>query len=348
MMKFFTLTFLCCAIAFASFAQYPVVYDLQVSNESYQDLENPISLNENQTWDDPFYFIPIGFPFEYQGTAYNFAVTFFGVGVLGFTNDTSFYYEPKSLPLILAFGADFVDAAYDDDDYNYTAQSESPISYKQSGSDGNAVFTYEVKNAAFYDQLIQYPNPSSSSRVNFQITLKQADHSIEFHYGSNLVEEESFLGNNGLQVGLIADFDFYDYEFENFQFLLNDPSNPDFPIYNTTADAMAAGVTSFLESQPSDGTKYRITNPNQVVGLNDFISENLTIYPTLASDNITIENPLQNKPIIVEVFDIQGKLMQQVNAENKIKLNVEHYPKGAYVVTAKDGLTTYTQQFIKQ
>jgi len=347
MMKNFTILLFSLFTAFASFAQDPDIYDLQVLNETYQDLDNPINLNGEDTWDDPFYFIPIGFPFEYQGNSYNYAVNFFGAGVLGFTNDTTFSSEPESIPIVLAFGADLVDAAYED--YYDNEISESPLNYKHSGTAGNGIFTYEVKNAAFYDQLFQEPDPSNTSRVSFQIVLKEADNSIEYHYGPSNIEDNSFLGSNSsLLAGIIADYDLYSYdEFTNFQFLLNDPSNPDFPFYSTSEEAMAAGVNSFLNSQPTEGTVYRLTNPNQVVGYNNLVAENLHVYPTATDDILTIENPIIGTTVSAQIIDIKGKIWQTEIITATEQIDISRLAKGNYFIKVFADDQLFIQQIQK-
>lgn len=345
MMRTFTILLFSILTTQICFAQDADIYDLQVLNEDYVDLENPISLNEGSTWEEPFYFIPIGFPFEYQGTAYNYTVTFLGAGVLGFTNDTSYYYEPESLPIILAHGSDLADAAYDY--YNQNNQSESPISYSHSGSDGSRVFTYEVKNAAFEDQLIQYPNPTNTSRVSFQIILNEVDHSIEFHYGPSIIDDVSLLGNSGLQAGLIQDFSLNEYEFQNFQFLLNDPNSPDFPFYANEQEAIAAGLSSFLDGQPTEGTKYRITNPNQVVGLQNITAYDLNVYPSVVQNVFTIENPSLGKKVTVQIIDAQGKLWQTETITTKNEIDISQLAKGIYFVTLTLNEKLYVKQIVK-
>ena len=40
------------------------LYALTTTNETYNDLVNPVSINNGEVWDELGYFFPIGFPFE--------------------------------------------------------------------------------------------------------------------------------------------------------------------------------------------------------------------------------------------------------------------------------------------
>ncbi|MBL7942007.1 MAG: hypothetical protein JNM00_04540, partial [Flavobacteriales bacterium] len=45
-------------------------YTLTSWNETYNDLENPILLTDDEVWDDPQFIIPVGFTFEMMGETF--------------------------------------------------------------------------------------------------------------------------------------------------------------------------------------------------------------------------------------------------------------------------------------
>lgn len=76
------------------------------------------------------------------------------------------------------------------------------------------------------------------------------------------------------------------------------------------------------------------------VGLNEFTKNTDTkVFPNPASDNVFIRLG-KNTEVLVEIYDLQGKLVQQVNSKGAVvQVNVSKLEKGLYVykVTANDG-----------
>ncbi len=76
------------------------------------------------------------------------------------------------------------------------------------------------------------------------------------------------------------------------------------------------------------------------VGLNEFAKNTDTkVFPNPASDNVFIRLE-KNTEVSVEVYDLQGKLVQQTNTKGAVvQVNVSKLEKGLYVykVTANDG-----------
>ena len=73
------------------------------------------------------------------------------------------------------------------------------------------------------------------------------------------------------------------------------------------------------------------------------------IYPNPVVEDLTIEGDLRQK--IVEVYNLEGRLLQSVNSENEqMTVPFNNYAAGAYLITVTDfsGKKLATQKIIKK
>lgn len=80
---------------------------------------------------------------------------------------------------------------------------------------------------------------------------------------------------------------------------------------------------------------------------NNILETNIKIYPNPATENINLQ---LNQDGVLEVYSIDGKLMESTNINTNIyKLNIQHYNKGIYMLrfVGLDG-NSYQSKFIKE
>jgi hypothetical protein len=126
---------------------------------------------EGPTGDNSYMDTPIGFIFNYCGTAYTQARIstngWLSLNMSGNTTGANTRLFTSTLPNTTL-------APWFDD---LKADSLCQISYKTTGSSPFRVFTVEWKNILVYKK-------SSTARINFQLKLFETSDIIEFHYGN--------------------------------------------------------------------------------------------------------------------------------------------------------------------
>jgi Secretion system C-terminal sorting domain len=102
-----------------------------------------------------------------------------------------------------------------------------------------------------------------------------------------------------------------------------------------------------LKQVDIDGT-YKYSNINKVLFEN--FGEALNIYPNPAKDYIQFDYAGKQKTVLVNLFDMQGRLIKTTTLANvlPLKLNIENLAKGKYVVQLSDGEKIAVGSFIKQ
>ncbi len=116
---------------------------------------------------------------------------------------------------------------------------------------------------------------------------------------------------------------------------------------------------SVNDGNPSTGTNYyRLKEYDKdgnfylspVVSVNFDAAVGFEIYPNPASDFTSI-NSYRNPIEEVKLFDITGKLLQDIHVANEsktVQLNVSDLSKGVYFVSVKTGSLLYRQKLVKQ
>lgn len=83
----------------------------------------------------------------------------------------------------------------------------------------------------------------------------------------------------------------------------------------------------------------------------DISKPTLRIFPNPVTSQINIENPAVNKACLIEVFDMNGKLMIQRNVPasfGTITVDVSNLTSGSYLLKMKSGNEVFVSNFIKQ
>ncbi len=233
-----------CLISISLNAQ---TYEFSVSTETYEDLTGSTSLNNGTTWDDPEYYIPIGFDFQFFDTL----VTQILIESEGYGGLLSFNESESIVPTIIAYGADIIDRGYDFLG-GYGQASQSNISYLLEGTAGSRILKIEWNNVGFYEEMAD--NYISVDYTNFQLWLYEGSNNIEIRFGPNSVTQPNLCydGAPGSFAGLVENVDYSTgFFYGEVIMLLDDPSAP-----------MAVSTPSYynipyLNGTIPDGTVYK-------------------------------------------------------------------------------------------
>ena len=285
-------------------------YQFSALTGTYANLTNAISVNNGQLWDDPVFTIPIGFNFP----LYNMTINQLSLGSgLGFMvsdtvdtiNNYAFNYA------ILAFEADLIDRP------TSPGQSLSPISYKVDGTAGSRIFKLEFNNAGFYS------DATHNDFVNVQLWLYEGSGAIEIHYGPNLITDASvdYDGETGAYIGL------GDYNINNLYLLGGPVASP---------SLLTGSSVSTVDGTPSNGTIYRFERIT--TGIHQInTSSQVELFPNPCHDKAFIKLSAPIDQGTIELFNVEGQLVQQFDASGKniIPLEISALRPGIYFYNLK-------------
>lgn len=295
-------------------------FSLTVSQDTYTPLANTTSLNQGIPYDDPEYDCPIGFSFDYLGNTYDSLI--FG-GIDGWGMECIFRedFPPTPDAVISPSMHDVIDGEYNND-----GKADSDIRYALGGTPGNRIFKLEWSNVAFYNEGDPY-----SIRINNQMWLYEADHSIEFRYGPHTeLDYDIILDYNGVPVAFTKDFNPDDYSWEESQALQGDPAGPEFI---SLADYDEFEVADFLTAAPSDGTVYRFVP--LMVNVEEKVKSDLIAYPNPADEMFSVRRN-GNEPAQYFLTDSFGKKVLEGNLTAEVQLiNVSTLSAGMYFLAVK-------------
>ena len=302
----------------------PNSYTITTFSEVYADIENPVSLNNGEVWENPEYTIPLGFDFlffdQYIDTLYFF---FEGAGcILSDLNQ-----EGGNHKLIIPFGSSLLDRGYE------SGISQSPLSYSISGVEGGKIAKIEWKNAGFYGEYDVYA--TQNDYVNFQLWLYEAEGKIEVRFGSrSIAHPEVAFVENGPAVSLIPA---YDYWFDMISplsvWLINDPYGPE--IINS-ADFQ------FLDFMPPLNYIYQFTN--LVSSTVTIEAEQIVIYPNPVKDYMYFRDTEKSGTFaitsiatagkhMIHIYNTAGTKMLEKEIYLNERINIESLPSGLYYIS---------------
>lgn len=312
------------------FSQY---YSFSVSNGTYTELEDPVSLNNGQVWNVLELGFPIGFNFPYFNSVVD-SLFFFQDGsssTLSSSNEDGGIHQ-----LFIPFGAALVDRGYG------TSVSQSPVSYKLFGLPGNRVLKIEWKNAGFYGEL-QF-NGTTSDFINFQMWLYEISGNIEVHYGPSLFNypQFDFTFESGPAVSLIPLYNWdQDIFSPNSLWLIGNPTNP---------EMIASEDIYFLGGIIEPNTIYEFHNL-LVEAVNNLVHVPV-VYPNPVFDRLNLRlNSIYTSPVTIIICDISGRNVYNAttnpNQEDEIQIPVSDLNTGIFQLIIIQELKTYTSRFVK-
>lgn len=96
----------------------------------------------------------------------------------------------------------------------------------------------------------------------------------------------------------------------------------------------AWGITCDPTRATINTTRSNIKRGSMVTGINEFLTNNVIIYPNPASNYITIQQPQFLKASSISIYNALGELVYQASTTNLTEtINTENFAKGVYTVT---------------
>lgn len=305
-------------------------YEFSVTTESYENLENATSLNNNQLWDDPDFVIPIGFDFRLGDIEVDtIFLTEDGAGGLIFTDA-----DTDALPLG-AFGPILQDIV---DRGDNTGSSLSPLSFVLEGEAGSRILKVEWNNVGFFD------DSSLQDFANIQLWLYEAGNIIEYRYGPSEINNpsNSFEGLTGLQVGLFPLIPEEDEALEADSYILSgDADNPDFITLNTIEAFENAEFTA-VTGMPSDGTVYRFAS--EALSLEEVSLLDLAVYPNPTQDIFKIN--AQGVDYKMDMYNLIGTQVMKSDSPKEF-FDISELSSGIYLIKITTAAGQSTRRIIK-
>lgn len=301
-------------------------YTFSMTTGTYQDLTGATSLNNNQTWDDPDYIVPMDFPFTMFGKridslSFDF---YLGGSLLGYCGSDSLYQTG-----LLPFEADLVDLGH----FGLAGTSLSPLSYKveQGSMPWNRILKIEWKNVGSYD------DTTYSDYANFQLWLYEGTDDIEIHYGPSSIAVDTlfFYGEPGPMVSILQEST---SSWANIHMLSGPATNPSLTPF-----------VAFVEGAPANGTIYKFTN--LVAGMERPMAQQvLHSYPNPVSGTLTLEWEAQDIALVTLYNAMGQQVVKEKIAPNSRKhpLNLSGLAPGLYHLHLRTAKGHMTQTIIKE
>ena len=312
-------------------------YILSVKQDNYEELINPISLNNDEIWNEnSSYPVSMNFNIPISG---GYATSMNLNAGSGFNFPTSGYYHmyffhwPFGGPLLLDRG------------YN-TSESASPLDYEIIGNVGERIVKLQWSNAGFLMDMISYGENTVTFQdsINFQVWFYEQNGKIEFHFGPNSVLNPDSYGNwNGGVTGPFSNFIIGDSLFDIF-------GNADNPSYQWISNE---GIVygGELIGIPSEGTVYELI-PDFTVSIDQNTTTdkkiNVTWNPSLNRIILESANFNYNNGLI-EIFSINGQLLFKREIFNNMQLiEIKNLTTGIYLTRIRLDNEIVTKKIIKE
>ncbi len=307
MRTIFTLLFL----SFLSTALAQTTFEFETFTADYQDLQESISLNDGEIWDDPQYVIPLGFSFTLSEETFDtIYIVEDGTGGALSSNES---FIGQSFNLFLPVVQDIIDRG------DFTgAMSLSNISYLTEGEVGNQITKIEYNNVGFFE------DDSLNDFINFQVWFYEGNNVLEYRYGESSIlnPQDSYEGLQGLSVGLLPSLNEDTDLFEDGYFLTNDPVNPDIVIIEAGQDIDQ--VPSLVGDIPAN-TVYRLTQ--NILGLESKSKFEISLYPNPIKDELHISYSGDINSIVIT--DASGRELLDLKTPHRI-INMSTFTAGVY------------------
>jgi len=297
-----------------------VNYYFEQFSHTYSNLNNPISLNNGEIWDDFGFSIPMEFDFLLFGESMD--------SIVSESSSSTTLVNTEMNSAILISPSDLSDRAYNTDGDS----SLSPISYQVDGQIGSQILKIEWKNAGFYE------DEEGVYYTNLQVWFYESSHMIEIHRGASYIEESFYLWEEDLcallemdlvtqtATGYVVEEVDGEYQF-GFQYV------DDFYDPNTFTQI------------PEDGTVFRFY-PEYAIGIVEKETVGINLFPNPTSDYITLQNK-QNTKLNYKILSVDGRVvLKGSSSAQNLKIDLRTFKSGMYIVRgSKEGIY-FTKSFI--
>ncbi len=118
-----------------------------------------------------------------------------------------------------------------------------------------------------------------------------------------------------------------------------------------TASGLSAGTYNLDVTDANGCTESTQVQVGSQVGLNEYGSSDIiSIYPNPATDLLYISSLIENDPIEIKIYSIDGQLLRTLDFKNDkvVCLSIDQWSKGVYHVHVKLASAAYTMPFVKQ
>ena len=231
------------------------------------------------------------------------------------------YLDDKTgLPLLQAFiptGFDLTDRGLWDSTFHH------PVEHHREP--GNQVFTIEWANAGMYEEI---SDSVSTSFVNIQVRLFEANGVVEFHYGPSLIEDATLF--DPTIAGPILAFHPFSYA-GNVYALDGDPHQPH---HRSLRQCGRVVHGAYLLSHPADGTVYRWGPTEVTLDVSEAEEGLLQAYPNPTLDQVRIDFAGHHAWTLTDAL---GREVMTGTAEDGLWLDLEPVEAGTFVFRLDDG-----------
>ena len=296
-------------------------YFFEEFSQDYADLENPVSVNNNQIWDDPAFTVPVGFEYKIFDASSNQILFDEDLGGVVYNHELN--------KAIVVTTADLIDRA----DATNQANSFSPISYLVEGFEGSRIFKLEWKNAGFFD------DDSGDYFVNLQLWIYEGSNMIEIHYGPSNIDDVLY----NWQEDFCGLFEFDEAAETAHGYLIEEMTdNYDFS-YVTIDDFFEPNTFSTI---PENGTVFRFY-PEYAVGIEE-LETAIKTYPNPATDYLYIENKEQ-KLTEYQIVSLDGRILKTgTSTQQSIQIDLSNLKPAVYLVNCEVQGKHFKKSFVKQ
>ena len=310
-------------------------YEVSVITRPYEPLTDATEILPGEVWDDPDYFIPIGFPFEAFGTVFDTLYNPGFVGV-GFMDNIEF-----TGPALLPYGSDLIDRGA------LTATSQSQIFYKLDGTAPDRILKVEYRNAGFFDELSGLG--VNDSYVNFQFWLYEGSNNMEVLFGDReIVSDVHFT--DGTFVGFFDAYNFLD--FVNGWHLSGTPEAP--TVYFVDGSDPNWQFGPGVDPDPDPNTVFRFSLEPFVDTEEAALAAGTQVFPNPFGEVLSLQFdlPAAAENLELRVFDLLGQAVYSERLgeiqTGRRDLLLTGLPAGAYTVQLRDGQEVWSTMVVKQ
>lgn len=302
--------------------------------EDYNELTNPISVNDGEIWDEETIYT-IDFDFDFLIYDHNFSSINVHAG-----GDISFpgYGYKRIFVYHTPFGGHYLR------DKGITS-SISKIDYEVVGEEGQYIIKIQWENAGFVQW---FSTSDTSDYVDFQIWIYQEDASIQLRFGSNQTDPGTYgypEAQSDPDPGPSPAF-----RFDSCHNVLHYYSDADDP--STIFLNVCYPNYAFIDGTPSEGITYTIIQ-DYYVGIANKAIDNISLFPNPAINTIHIKGiPEISDVESLEVLNVYGKILLKADVRNsedpEIHIDLRDLPAGIYFLKVNARDYTFTKEFIKK
>lgn len=305
-------------------------YSMTTTMEAYQELDNPISLNLDEVWNEGSnYQIYYNFDFQIHGQTYTALNVVAGGGIHfpGLGDKKLFVYHTPFGGYLLKDKGE--------------TNSISEINYEINGEAGQRILKIEWKNAGFV-QWFEISDPTDY--VDMQIWLFESDNHIEIHFGENQTAPSTYgypEGTSDSNPGPSIKF-----WFDTCDNVLCPTGAADLPSYNFYS--ICNPNYYFVDGTPSNGIIYNFT-PSGTVGVQELDSEKISVYPNPFTEQLTLTFSDAQTNTEIKLLDLNGKALKVlIISGNELKIERGELTEGLYFLQINNGKNIITKKVILQ